>query len=209
MRENINTNKRSGDPLSAKHVNQLSRGARQFSHTWFGSGQNAISATFNGNVALPTPGFDIVEVTLKLPVVQHQYRVKRRYYDHENEQWTLVNKTAMPMDASEVRGGFLVGDKLPAFWHTQRKAFIPLTSGSTILRIGKTERDLIAPVDTGPVRLWRDGVETGDTLDDVYYDWITNDQDLPEDTEVIVGWFPEEGDEGIWRIIGAACSPSP
>lgn len=83
-------------------------------------------------------------------------------------------------------------------------------SGISGLKIGITD-EVIAAGSSGVVSIWvRNAsdvlVDTGVNIVASYLDWLT-EEDISEGIEVLLGWFPDEGPSGIWRIIGAECEP--
>lgn len=208
MRETPSIRNRPGQVLTAKTVNELSRIARRDSLPFPGTGQVGISATFNGQCNVNPFTIETLEIVSPVAGTTGVYYARMRYYSHTDDEWKENTDTGLFfLDGRELGATFPVGAKVVAFWHPQRLAFIPMqSSNSQVLKVGKADTDFIAPLDTGNVKVWRDGEETDEVLEDVVFDWITNDQDIVEGTEVIVAWFPDEGDGGIWRIIGASCS---
>lgn len=196
--------KNRGDRLSADHVNTLSSTCRKVAAgtpTSYTSGiQYSVLATS------PIAPFqqELVKIVDEVDGEDGVYNIRRRYYDHTTELWQEDSTgNQFQLDANSVGTTYNEDDIVVAFWHVQRRAFVPAVAPpQTILKIGKAFGTLDAGTTTGQVKIWENGAETDTIIEDVHHDWITNDLDIEDGNEVIIGWFP---DDTCWRVIGAEC----
>lgn len=133
----------------------------------------------------------------------------RRYYDATSMTWNTDTVRQHRIHNAEFHLDLQVGTKLVAFWHLQSRFWIPIGApvAATVLKVGKAYQPIAVGARDGIVTVWQedddgDMAPTEEQIEEVRHDWITNAQPIAEDTEVILGWF---GDEGFWRIIGAEC----
>lgn len=190
--------KKAGDKLGAGHINDISRVCRNLDAGGMGSHGSGFFGNFNGTVPSNSQIIVDVEITSSGPFT-HDANV--RYYDHTAGVWRTDFRTTWLLDAA---GNFFAeGQVVTAYWHAQRRAFMPLSREQSVLKIGDAEEDILAG-DFGFVRIWLNGqpVEGDDGLVIAQHDWITQDLDIQQGDQVIIGWFFEEGQ---WRIIGADC----
>lgn len=202
MRELFDRTER-GDNLTAEHVQKLSNVARS---TAAGApGSYMAGQQYSVMMSAAYPPFVQVIVKVEEPeedATEGVYPVRIRYYDQGSDSWsTDFNAGPYVLDAREVGGTYTKDDIVVAWWHQQRQAFIPMSSGGNILRVGKASETL-SPGAFGKVKIWEEGVETDTELEEVWHDWITNGTAISANTEVIIGWFSLES---RWRVIGAEC----
>lgn len=199
MRETF-PHKRAGDRLSVGHINALSAVCRRMAMGGSGAFASGYTGSFNGQSSLP----NFVQEVLKIEedLGDGLYRVRVRYYEADTESWA-TGDVDYTLDASDVGGVYAVSDKVVAFWHAQRDAYVPLGSSATlILRVGKAAGVIPVDSETGRVTIWEDGVATDTVVENVHHDWITNNTAIADEDEVIIGWF---SGESVWRVIGAEC----
>lgn len=206
MASNLPIKKR-GDRLSAAHINELSRicasVAASGRGSWLDSLICSIRATSSRSPLI------IEQVIILVDRNDGIYDIGVRSYDHTADPpaWITVTGNEYTLDASESGLAFSPGDKLIAYFHSQRDAFMPFSSSTgVVLKIGKAD-DNIPAGNKGRINIWEENdegtlVDTEDFIDDVRHDWVTGSTTIAEDTEVIIGYFPGES---IWRIIGAEC----
>jgi len=212
--------KKKGDRLGADHVNGLSEICEFVAKGNRGPNVDAFDGSFGSLRVAGRLRFEILYITEDNG--DGTYAVKRKFYNHVADSpgdtvgWQVQNQDQnYILDGSQSGSTFGVGTTVLALWHAQRLAFLPLTSSGTMLKIGKAA-DIIPADNFGPVKLWVHGSngvlqETDETLEVVWHDWVTGNQDIEEGDEVIIGYFPDDydadGNQGTWRIIGAECPP--
>lgn len=211
MREEFPVTKR-GDRLTHQHVNKLSDVCRRVGKGIRGPYINSHSGGSADSLSIAAP-FRMEQVIVDSDNSDGTYTIKFRYYDHGATSPTWKTSDEDPpyiLDATESGLAFLVGDKLIAYWNAQRDAFMPFgTSAGIVLKIGKTETIVAPDTKDNVINLWEENEEgvleaTGETQTDVRHDWITGNQNIQAETEVIIGYFSSES---LWRIIGAECPP--
>ncbi len=193
-----------GDQLSAKFINQIAKVVRRTGMGGAGSFTRGIRGTYDATIGLPPT---VLQQVIVSQVAGSLIKCYVRLYNHSTLAWeTDLAGAAREHDLDTTETGISVseGDKLLAYWHPQRRAFMPAsTSPSVILKAGKASGASIAAGATnGQVTIWELGVATDEVLTGVRHDWITNATAIAVGTEVFVGWFR---DEAAWRIIGAEC----
>lgn len=192
-----------GDQLSAKFINQIAKVVRRTGMGGAGSFTRGIRGTYDATMGLPPT---VLQQVIVSQVAGSLIKCYVRLYNHSTLAWETDLAGAArehDLDTSETGISVSEGDKLLAYWHPQRRAFMPAsTSPSVILKAGKAAVAIAAGATNGQVTIWELGVATDEVLTEVRHDWITNATAIAVGTEVFVGWFR---DEAAWRIIGAEC----
>lgn len=193
--------KKPGDSLEAEHVNNLSEVARRSSGQFSGTNLAGINGPFQGQVAFPA--FQQHQVIVTEITSATLYKVRYRYYDHQASEWkTKEDSNEFVLDSSEAGSAFAVDQKVTAYWHGQRRAFIPLAGQGVVLKRGKATTT-VQPGATATIIVYNSaGQATEERLEDVRHDWITSGYAIQPSHELFIGLF---SDEGVWRIIGAPC----
>jgi len=144
MRETF-PKKKKGDSLAARHVNDLSRVARQFAGPIVGSYSNAHqSGVAAFSTQLPMWTESAVEITND--VIDDDdtsdsglYLCKIRYYDSTDEEWKSQDKE-WQLDATAIGASLSVDDVVIAYFHQQRGMFVPV-SGSEVASLVEARGD--------------------------------------------------------------------
>ena len=93
------------------------------------------------------------------------------------------------------------GDRLVSY-SLEYNRFLALASPSDqTVKIGKADADITVG-STGTISIWRNGIDTGENIENVDLDWMAGATDVSAGKEVMITWF---ADEGLWRITGAEC----
>ncbi len=134
-----------GDRLAARHVNDLSRVARYTSQFMPGAFQNGREGVTSG--LPPFNQIRVAVVEVDVDGVAGQYRVKPRFYDHDNSEWvTDTASNAFDLDTTDTDGFVLIiEDKLDVYWSNQREAFLPVNQGTIPqIIVGKADNGIDA-----------------------------------------------------------------
>jgi len=118
-----------GDQLSAKFVNQMAKVARRTGMGGAGSFTSGIRGTFDATSSLPSTVLHPVVITYANGT---DYLCAIRRYNHLTGGWTTDSAAGEhPFDNRDVGGTYAIGDKVLAYWHPKRQAFIPAQGKET------------------------------------------------------------------------------
>ena len=132
MRESFER-KHAGNLFTETDYEKLTREARTHSAALvsgsFLAGRNSQAGNFVASP--PYQEIDLVEV--QGVQTGRIYQIKRRWYDHEAEQWkTNDNMNIQFMDATDLNISFSTGDITVAYWDNQRRMWIPVGGGKSV-----------------------------------------------------------------------------
>ena len=126
--------KEEGDVLGAGHVNRLSDVCRSVSGIR-ASGGMQLSQT-RSSLSISGPGkWQQVDCEISNLVINDTdtsgsgfYLIKFRYWNTVDDEWAVDDDHEYELDTSDSDDAYAVGDKLVAYWDTQRRMFVPLKS---------------------------------------------------------------------------------
>lgn len=102
------------------------------------------------------------------------------------------------------------GDQVILTWDNELDRYNAVVSAVTSSLIKKAKTiGTIGVGSAGSVEIWENGEKTG-KLETAYLNWMHNNEDISDDTQILIKFFQDEADgEGRWVIIGADCELTP